>query len=177
MAKCHVLNLKTDLTHQEHIYSGCVRLFMERHLYMRKIILLLALGLSLYALEIDNFASKMGYYRDYNMALNTAKKQHKPLMLLVGTDYCPWCRKFERKTLHYPKVVTVIKQKFVAVVIDKNKDKGSYPNSYKSPMTPAVFFINPNNGNVLDTSVGYIRKNDYLEKLESVLFLYSQKGK
>ena len=139
---------------------------------MKKILLFLILSISFFALEIDNFASHMGYSRDYTAAFNQAKKENKPLMLVVGSDYCPWCRKFERKTLQNVKVAIKVNQNFIAVVVDKRRDKSTFPTKYASPITPAVFFINPQDNLVIGKSVGYIRKNDYLEKLEGILFSF-----
>jgi len=144
---------------------------------MKNIILTLLLCTSIFALHIDEFASHMGYQRDYAKALSIAKKENKPLMLVIGTDYCPWCRKFERKTLKYIKVAIEVNKNFIPIVVDKNRDKGTFPSQYSSPITPAVFFINPNDNSLVGKSVGYIRKKDYLEKLESILFSFSQKGK
>ncbi len=144
---------------------------------MKQLILLLFLNISIFALEIDEFASHLDYQRDYNTALALAKTKNKPLMLVVGTDYCPWCRKFERKTLKYSTVAIIINKEFIAIVVDKNKDKGSYPSKYSSPITPAVFFINPKDSSTIGKSVGYIRKKDYVEKLESILFLFSKEGR
>ena len=141
---------------------------------MKKLLLLFVLlSLSVFGADVDEFSSHMGYQRDYNAALELAKKENKPLMLVVGTDYCPWCRKFERKTLKYSEVAIKVSKEFIAVVVDKNRDKGSYPSKYASPITPAVFFINPQDSSTITKSVGYIRKKDYLEKLESVIFLFS----
>ena len=44
-------------------------------------------------------AKELGYHSDYAKALTVAKKETKPLMLVIVTSYCPWCRKFERKSL------------------------------------------------------------------------------
>ena len=144
---------------------------------MKKILLYILLSISLFGANMDEFSSHMGYQRDYNTALNLAKKENKPIMLVVSTDYCPWCRKFERKTLKYSEVAIKVNKEFIAVVIDKNRDKGKYPSKYASPITPAVFFINPQDGSTIGKSVGYIRKNDYLEKLESILFSFSKEEK
>lgn len=141
---------------------------------MKQILLYILLSTSIFALEIDEFSSHMGYMRDYNTALELAKKENKPLMLVVGTDYCPWCRKFERKTLKYSEVALKVNQDFIAIIVDKNKDRGNYPNKYASPITPSVFFINPHDNSTINNSVGYIRKKDYLEKLEGVLFVFDK---
>jgi len=66
---------------------------------MKILLTLLTLVSFIYAAEIDNFAAEMNYGRSYDMAIKSAKAQNKMVMLLVVADYCPWCKKFERKTL------------------------------------------------------------------------------
>ena len=62
---------------------------------MKPFILLFVLLSFLYSAQIDEFANGVGYLRSYNMALESAKKEQKLIMLLVVSDYCPWCKKFE----------------------------------------------------------------------------------
>ena len=142
---------------------------------MKKLLLFIFLSISAIGLEIDTFASHMGYLRDFDTAKAYAKKQNKPLMILVGTDYCPWCRKFERKTLESSKIAKSIKENFVALIIDKNLDKGKYPKKYSSKMTPAVFFINPNNDETIEQTLGYVKKKDFIKYLQSALSNYGSK--
>jgi len=55
---------------------------------MKIITLTLLLFATLFGAKIDEFATKAGYQRDYNTALEMAKKQNKEIMLLVVADYC-----------------------------------------------------------------------------------------
>ena len=67
---------------------------------MKKLLTILLLTLTLFGANVDDFAKEMGFQRDYKTALAKAKELNKPLMMVLGADYCPWCRKFERKTLN-----------------------------------------------------------------------------
>ena len=88
-------------------------------------------------------AKKLGYYNDYEQALAVAEIENKPMMLVVVTSYCPWCRKFERKTLASKAVASVIKEDYVAVIVDRNKDAKRFPTIYQTPRIPTVYFIDP----------------------------------
>ncbi|OIP58335.1 MAG: hypothetical protein AUK54_00095 [Helicobacteraceae bacterium CG2_30_36_10] len=62
---------------------------------------------------------RIWYQREYNTALVQAKKESKVVMLVLVGDYCPWCRKFERKTLQSANIAINIQKNFVPVIVDK----------------------------------------------------------
>ena len=141
-----------------------------------KIFITLLMTLSLgFAAEIDEFASEVKYLRDYQTAIQTAKEQNKMVMLVVVGDYCPWCKKFERKTLKSSEVMAEADENFVGLVIDKYKDKGNYPKAFFSPLIPAVFFIDPATEKSLLDTVAYMKKDEFLENMEDALGLFEQK--
>ncbi len=129
-----------------------------------------------FAAHIDEFASEVGYLRDYNTALKSAKEQNKLVMLVVVGDYCPWCKKFERKTLKSPEVKAQVDKAFIAVVVDKYKDKGQYPKEFYAPLIPAVYFVDPSNGKSILETVAYMKKAEYMESMDDALSVFSQEG-
>lgn len=139
---------------------------------MKSLLLFLTLTLSLFAAHIDDFASNMGYEREYNTALAKAKKENKVVMLVLVGDYCPWCRKFERKTLQRANVAINIQNNFIPVIVDKNLDKDKYPEKYYTSIVPTVRFIDPNKDVQISESVGYKKTKEYTEWLNKVLLDY-----
>lgn len=143
-----------------------------------KILITLLITLTLaFAAEIDEFASEVNYLRDYKSAVKSAREQNKMIMLVVVGDYCPWCKKFERKTLKSSEVMAQTKENFVGLVIDKYKDRGNYPEAFFSPLIPAVFFVDPASEKSLLETVAYMKKDDFLENMDDALSLFEQKGK
>jgi len=141
---------------------------------MKIFIILTVLVFSVYAAQIDEFASDVSYERDYNKALQMAQEQNKVLMLVLVGDYCPWCKKFERKTLKSQEVRDEISKNFVPLVIDKYKDKGSYPEEFYAPVIPAVYFIDPKTEKSLLETVAYMKKDEFLENADDALSLCSK---
>jgi len=139
---------------------------------MKIIFLVFAFTFTLFAAHIDEFASNMGYHRDYKSALSQAKKEDKVIMLVLVGDYCPWCRKFERKTLKRAKVAINIQNNFIPVIVDKYLDKGKYPKKYFSQVVPTVYFIEPKKEEQIFESLGYIKRNEYQELLNGVTKTY-----
>lgn len=132
---------------------------------MKKILLTLLFACSLFAAEIDDYAKEMGFHRDYTLALNEAKKAEKPLMLLIGADNCPWCRKLERRTIASKEIKARLGE-VVTVVMDQNFDADKFPAEFSSPRTPSIFFIDPKNGKHFRESVGYLKKNEFSALLD-----------
>lgn len=135
---------------------------------MKSLILILSFFLSLNAAHIDDFASEMGYERDYTIALSKAQDQNKTIMLVVVGDTCPWCRKFERKTLSHEVVDMTIKADFIPLIIDRKHDEGKYPDIYNAKRIPTVYFLNPKKETQIYESMGYVKVKDYIKLLVDI---------
>ncbi len=141
---------------------------------MKKIIILLLLTLTLFGANVDDFAQEMGFERDYKTALTRAKKENKILMMVLGADYCPWCRKFERKTLNSSLLKSRLQTEVVTLVVDKKFDIKSFPKEFRTQFTPQVFFINPKDETVILDTTGYIKKNLFAKNLDNAIILYGE---
>ena len=140
---------------------------------MRIVLLLLTLSVLLFATE--DTAEKLGYYSDYATALSVAQKEKKPLMLVVVTSYCPWCRKFERKSLAAPNISAKVYSRFVAVIVDRNKDAATFPKQFQTPRIPSVFYIDPKSAKAYWETVGYLNKKEFSEALDDAKALFYKK--
>lgn len=139
---------------------------------MKKLLILLAFTLSLFGAHVDKYAQEMGFERDYKTALAKAQKANKPLMMVLGADYCPWCRKFERNTLASKSIKPQIDTEVVALVVDKKFDIKTFPEAFQTQLTPKVFFINPKTGKSFYETTGYIKKSEFKKDLDKVQTLY-----
>ncbi len=142
---------------------------------MRIFFLLLTLTLALNATQ--DIVKSLGYYTNYAQAVALAKKEHKPLMLVVVTSYCPWCRKFERKTLAHQEVQKRVSQHYVAVIVDRNKDSGSFPQRFQTPRIPTVFFIDAKSTKEYWETMGYLNKTDFLDALIEAEKMFKKRRK
>jgi len=142
---------------------------------MKKIVVMLLLVLSLFGANVDEFAKEVGFERDYKTALTKAKDEKKLLMMVLGADYCPWCRKFERNTLSSKLILPRIKKEFVVLVVDKKFDVESFPKDFQTQLTPRVFFIDPKTQKSLHETTGYIKKKEYVKELDKAEKLFKAK--
>jgi len=139
---------------------------------MKKLLTTLLLTLTLFGANVDEFANEMGFERDYKTALAKAKKANKPLMMVLGADYCPWCRKFERNTLSSKLIKPILEKELITLVVDKKFDIESFPAEFQTQLTPKVFFIDPVTQKSFYETTGYVKKSEYLKKLQEMQKLY-----
>jgi thioredoxin-related protein len=131
---------------------------------MKKIVLLVLLIVNLFAAEIT-------WNDTYEQALVKAKKESKPLLVLITSEQCRWCRKFEATTLQDGDVIAKVNSKFVAVHV--TRDKSVYPKNLSAKMVPMNYFLD-NNGSVIYSMPGYWPVEDYQSILDDALVKYKK---
>jgi len=131
---------------------------------MKKIGLLVLMALTLFGAEVDWSSS-------YEQGLAKAKKANKPLLVLITSEQCNWCRKLESTTLRDEKIAGRINNKFEAVNV--TKDKSIYPKELVAKMVPMSYFVDPKTGKHFFSFPGYWNVEDY----DSVLDDAEQKYK
>jgi thioredoxin-related protein len=132
---------------------------------MKKLLLALVLALSAFGAEVT-------WNSGYDQALAKAKKENKPLMVLITREDCGWCRKLESTTLKDNEVVSRINTSFEAVNV--TKEKSIYPKNLTAKMVPMSYFIDPRNGKVLYSIPGYWEAEDYNSVLDDALRKYKK---
>lgn len=142
---------------------------------MRFLFLVVLIYISLNGANIDDFAKESGFQRDFIKAMEKAKQEDKPLMMVLSADYCPWCRKFEKQTLNSKLIKDVLDKDIVTLIVDKKYDKDSFPEKFNTRMTPRVFFINPHTQDSFSESAGYIKKSEFKKTIDNVKNIYRGK--
>jgi len=126
---------------------------------MKKLALLAILAMNLFAAEV-------AWNDTYEQAQAKAKKESKPLMVLITSEQCRWCRKFEATTLQDEDVITKLNAKFVSVHV--TRDKSNYPKNLTAKMVPMHYFLN-GEGKVIYSIPGYWPADDYQSILDDAL--------
>ncbi|MDQ1245143.1 MAG: hypothetical protein QG565_1484 [Campylobacterota bacterium] len=133
---------------------------------MKKIVMFLLMSTIIFAEGFKEFAKEMSYETEYKTALNKAKKEDKKLMVLMISNFCPWCTKFENKTLVDKSVDGAIKSKYIPLII--NKEEKNFPTYLTTPIVPTTYFINPHKEEILHQSVGFSNKIELLNLLQKL---------
>lgn len=132
---------------------------------MKKIFFLLMFCISVFGADI-------AWNTSYDSARAKAKKESKPLMVLITSEDCRWCRKLEATTLQDEQIISRINTQFQAINV--TKDKSIYPKSLTAKMVPMSYFLDPSNGKVLYSIPGYWDSEDYHSILDDALRKYKK---
>jgi thioredoxin-related protein len=116
------------------------------------------------AVDKKSFASATGYETNYDAALKRAKKEKKNIMLVLVSNYCPWCLKFEERVLLKKDVNTMIHKKYIPLII--NKDKEPFPKRFDKAFTPVVHFIDYKTEQSYASVAGYHNRDEFLYLLK-----------
>jgi thioredoxin-related protein len=92
-------------------------------------------------------------------------------LVLITSEQCRWCRKFEATTLQDDSVISRLNSKFVAVHV--TRDKSVYPKTLSAPMVPMNYFLD-GNGKVIYSIPGYWPVEDYQSILDDALQRYKK---
>lgn len=133
---------------------------------LKKLFVFLILSIFLNAANIDTFASKFDFFRSYDQAILHAKKNNKPLMIVLSADYCPWCRKFERKTLSHPIIQQYLQANYICLIVDKTHEKNMFPTHFSTQITPRIFFVEPIKQTIVHETAGYLKVEPFLKELD-----------
>jgi len=112
---------------------------------MRAIFVLLLFIGSLQAFEL-------GWSHDYQKGLKDAAKTHKLVYVLITSDSCGWCRKFERTTLQIKAIKKRLHREFITIHLSRDRDR--IPVKFKTAPIPRHYFVDAK-GNILYASLGY----------------------
>lgn len=115
--------------------------------------------------EKGSLAASLGYETNYDSAVAKAKREHKNVMLVLVANYCPWCRKFEELVLRKEEVNVLVHQKYVPVILNKEKD--AFPPKFNIAFTPVVHFIDPATQTGYHTVAGYNSREEFMQWIAS----------
>ena len=101
------------------------------------------------------FDAKRDASKDIWNALEIADKKSKHLLLHVGGNWCPWCRKFEHLLVENREISKLISEKFIVVHVNYSSDNENKEVLAKYPKVLGFphFFVLDKAGKVLKSQV------------------------
>ena len=103
----------------------------------------------------------------YRSAEEEARKQDKPMLVILVSHTCRWCRKLENRTLQNPEIVEYVNRHFIPVLL--YREDRNFPDFIHSSMVPTTFFLTPDGKNIIKPAVGYWEPTDYMSDLKLVV--------
>lgn len=111
------------------------------------------------------FGGAIDWPSEYEEALVKAKVQKKNIYMLITSNGCRWCRKFENTTLQDPEIMKMLNEKYVLLHIDRDMDE--IPKKFKISPVPRHYFLT-SSGEIIYTFVGYWDTLDFTSFLDDV---------
>jgi len=107
------------------------------------------------------------WHADYVRARKDAAEKNRPMIVVIGTQDCFYCRKMEAGTFADPNVVALVNSKFVALKIDAN----AHPEFAKA-MSVSVYpttILAGADGKIHGFLTGYLTAEQFKENAEKSL--------
>jgi len=128
---------------------------------MIKYLLLVVLVTStLFSQTYKEFALKYKYETDYKKALKRAKLEKKDILMVQITNYCPWCRKLEKKVLASKKVNTLVHKEYIPLIV--NREEKTLDKRFDTPIVPVTYIISYKDDTKFSKTPGYKGKDNFL---------------
>lgn len=103
--------------------------------------------------------------KDFDTAMNTAKKEHKNIMVMIEGKHCGWCTKMKERTLGDASIEKRLEKYVVVKVMREDSDTMA-----KLPAVngvPTIFFMKENK-DVLEDIVGYFNVQDFTSYMNDI---------
>ncbi|BBG66328.1 hypothetical protein NNO_1625 [Hydrogenimonas sp.] len=116
--------------------------------------------------------AEINWQSSYEEAQKKAKELKRPILVLLVSEHCRWCRKLESETLANPDVENFINRRFVPILVDRERD--SYPDFIKSKYVPTTFFLTPGGEMLIKPVPGYWDPYDYMSDLKLAVRVFKR---
>jgi len=132
--------------------------------------------LAVLALAAIARAAEPTWFADYAAARKEADAQKKPILVVVGTEQCSYCRKLETTTFKDADVQSFVGDKFIALKIDANRD-ADLAKALKVAVYPTTVIAGPD-GKIYGYLQGYLTAESFQTNAKKALALIpEEKGK
>ena len=96
-----------------------------------------------------------------------AQKEHRFVLLDLGAVWCHWCHVMEEITYRDPKVIALIKQRYIAVRVDQDS-RPDLSNRYENYGWPATVVFNSDGSEIVKRQ-GYIPPKPMASMLQAII--------
>ena len=134
------------------------------------IILPIGLGTLLFAsaaTENDKKQDQIEWREWSDGIFEAAKKENRFVILDLGAVWCHWCHVMEEITYRDPKVVSLIKSRYIAVRVDQDS-RPDLSNRYENYGWPATIVFNIDGGEIVKRQ-GYIPPKPMASLLQAII--------
>jgi len=122
-------------------------------------------------------ASEIHWIKSYQNTLSSASAAKKPIVLVISSHNCKWCRHLEKTTFKDPAVIKQLNKEFVSITVytDMYKhypnyidQRSYYPKALYRQGTPTIWFLDSKGKPLFDAVQGAIDAKNFLQALDIV---------
>jgi TolA-binding protein len=106
----------------------------------------------------------LSWYHELDIALQHARTERNPVLLLFGANACPECEKLDTETFADPRVQQEISRRFVPLRLDLRADRAAV-RRYNLFWTPTLYFLDEH-GETRAELVGFLPPHELLPVLD-----------
>lgn len=130
--------------------------------------------ITVFLLLLSFLQSSESSYKDidwsinYRDAIKTAQHKNRPVMVLITSKRCKWCKKLKYETLSNEAIIDRLNDNFVTVEIDRYKRNYPYKR-LRVRVVPTIYFLDKNGKPLMRPVIGYWSAenfNSYLDDVE-----------
>ena len=107
------------------------------------------------------FAAQVEWVPNYKAAVEKAKKENKPIFLMLSQPGCPTCIKMKEFMAKDELLINEINTKFVAVEVNILKD--DWNKKFRAFGTPTFYFLDKNENKTSRQFVGGASASEFLK--------------
>lgn len=94
------------------------------------------------AAGMESSESPIKWQHDMDTALDSAKAQQRPVLIVFGASWCPPCKRMKRDVWPDPQVAEFVEANFVPLYVDvDDRSQAELSKRYNVSSIPAVFVV------------------------------------
>ncbi|PHS34353.1 MAG: thioredoxin family protein [Sulfurovum sp.] len=106
------------------------------------------------------------WHSDINTAFRLAQQEHKKVIVMVGEEYCKWCKKMKARTLTDVRIQEKFKRYILVSIKRSDKTSVKYIPEFDGNI-PSFFFMKANR-ELIEPLVGYFTADDFLQYIKEI---------
>ena len=132
------------------------------------------LVVAFFLINLNLGADEIKWSHDYHKALIQAKKENKLVYVLITSDDCRWCRKFEQTTLIDMDIEDKLEEEYITIQLSRDHHK--IPAKFKTSPVPRHYFLDQK-GDILYDTLGYRNAEVFNSFMDNAKQRYDNKNR
>ncbi|HQJ74375.1 MAG TPA: thioredoxin family protein [Bacteroidota bacterium] len=124
--------------------------------------------------KVQIYDPKANPQSDLSIAIKKAQKSNKKILLEVGGDWCPWCKKLNKLFNENKEIANLLNKYFIVLKVNYSKENKNQEFLSKYPKIegyPHIFILNKNGELLHSQNTGDLESGDHHDPDKVIKFL------